>query len=86
VLIKEYSDFDSDDEDDIRAWEKMEETLENYRRDNMSAGSAESGNAQLSHRLRKATKSHAESVLDGLDQTSSDLGTGPPVLIWELVQ
>ncbi|KAH0286259.1 hypothetical protein KCU62_g6858, partial [Aureobasidium sp. EXF-3399] len=63
VSIKEYSDFDSDDEEDIRAWEKMEETLEHYRRDVSSERSAESGGTHLPRHLRKAMKSHARPPL-----------------------
>ena len=63
VLIREYSDFDSDDEDDIRAWEKMEETLEHYRKDVSSEKYMESGGKHLRHRLTGAMKSHSRPPL-----------------------
>jgi hypothetical protein len=63
-IIKEYSDFDSDNEDDIKAWEKMEEILEHYRADMIDPEkSGESGPARLPHRLGEAVKSHARPPL-----------------------
>jgi acyl-CoA synthetase (AMP-forming)/AMP-acid ligase II/aryl carrier-like protein len=63
VAVREYNDFDSDDEEDIRAWEKMEETLENYRKDIIHEQPAKSATSQLPRRLREAAKSHARPPL-----------------------